>query len=233
MARENEIKILLKIDLDTFTKRIENKGFHLNHTLIQTDTYFDTDNWYLYENIGALRLRQINNKEESFSFKKVFCLPKKKDYYVEEIEVKYPFEDYPKLKEISNRVGIPFKKDAYIDKRTLSKYLSSHNFYDEQKMQKTRSVYLKGEDEVVIDDVDRVGIIVELECLKNDPMQVIKTILKNKEWERSLEGTSYIWLKNVKGLTSHLTNIKRFAEEPDWNVWKNERKWYNKINDSK
>lgn len=229
MAREREIKILLKIKLGDFVKRIQQKGYKLLHTLNQTDIYFDTKDWFLYENIAALRLRQIDNKDSSFSFKKVFYLPKIKDYYIEEIEVKFPLKNFNKLKEIFRRINIPFDKDIFKSATELTKYLSSHNYFDDQKMPKTRRVYSNGEDEITIDEIENVGIIVELECLKNDPLHIVKTFLKDKEWTRSLEGTSYIWLKNVKGLTSHLKNLKRFETEPDWNVWLNEMKMYAEI----
>lgn len=229
MAREKEIKIILKIDLNDFIKRIQNKSYKLLHTLKQTDIYFDTKDWFLYENIAALRLRQIDGKDSSLSFKKVFYLPEIKDYYVEEIEVKFPLKDFTKLKEIFERVNIPFKKDAFKTGAELTKYLSGYNYFDDQKMPKVRTVYSKDEDEVIIDDVENVGVIVELECLKNEPLHIVKTLLKDEEWSRSLEGTSYIWLKNVNGLTSHLKNLERFKTEPDWNVWDSERKWYSEI----
>ncbi len=229
MAREREIKILLKINLDDFIKRIRAKGYKLLHTLNQTDIYFDTKDWYLYENIAALRLRQIDNKDSSFSFKKVFYLPKIKDYYIEEIEVKFPLKDFDKLKEIFEKINIPINKNVFKSGEKLTKYLSNYKYFDNQKMPKTRKLYSNGEDEITIDEIENVGVMVELECLKNDPLHIVKTFLKNKEWNRSLEGTSYIWLKNVKGLTSHLKNLERFKVEPQWNVWKNEIKMYAEI----
>jgi len=229
MAREKEIKILLKINLNDFTKRIQKKGYKLLHTLNQTDIYFDTKEWFLYENIAALRLRQIDGKDDSFSFKKVFYLPKTRDYYIEEIEVKFPLKDFTKLKEIFERINIPFNKSVFSSGTKLTECLFSYKYFDEQKMPKTRRVYSNGEDEVTIDDVKNVGTIVELECLKNDPLHVVTTLLEDKEWTRSLEGTSYIWLKNVKGLTSHLKNLNRFKTKPDWNVWDNEIKMYTEI----
>ncbi len=229
MAREREIKILLKINLDDFIKRIQEKGYKLIHTLNQTDIYFDTKDWFLYKNIAALRLRQIDNKDSSFSFKKVFYLPKIKDCYIEEIEVKFPLKDFNKLKEIFGRINIPFNKNVFKSGIELTKYLSSHKYLDDQKMPKTRRVYSNGEDEITIDKIENVGVIIELECLRNDPLHIIKTLLEDDEWSRSLEGTSYIWLKNVKGLTSHLKNLERFKTEPDWNVWDNEKDMYSKI----
>jgi adenylate cyclase class IV len=229
MAQEKEIKIQLKIDLEDFVKRIQEKGYKLLHTLNQTDIYFDTKDWFLYENIAALRLRQVDNKDSSFSFKKVFYLPKINDYYIEEIEVKFPLNDFNKLKEIFERINIPFSKDVLTSGEKLTKYLANYKYFDDQKMPKLRTVYSNGEDEITIDEIKNVGIIVELECQKNDPLHIVKTFLKDKEWTRSLEGTSYIWLKNVKGLTSHIENIERFKIEPNWNVWDNEEKFYSKI----
>ena len=100
-------------------------------------------------------------------------------------------------------------------------------------MSKVRTVYSKKEDEITIDNVENVGIIVELECLNNNPLDIVKRLLKDSEWNRSLEGTSYIWLKNVKGLTSHLKNLERFKVKPDWNVWSNEKEMYLEIQEEK
>ena len=229
MAREKEIKIILKINLEDFIKRIQKKGYKFLHTLKQTDIYFDTEDWFLYENIAALRLRQEDGKDLSLSFKKVFYIPRIKDYYIEEIEVKFPLKDSAKLKEIFRRINVPFNKNAFETGVELTKYLFSYKYFDEQKMPKIRMVYSNGEDEVTIDNVEKVGTIVELECLKNNPLHIIKILLKDKEWSRSFEGTSYIWLKNIKGLTSHLKNLERFKTDPDWNVWENEKKMYIEI----
>ncbi len=230
MAQEKEIKIQLRIPLSVFLKRIQTKGFKLLNTIKQTDIYFDTSDWFLYEHLAALRLRLVDGKYSSFSFKKMFYLPEKQGtYYIEEIEIKFPLKDFTKLKEIFERINIPFNKSVFSSGAKLTKYLSSYKYFDEQKMSKTRRVYSNGEDEVTLDDVENVGTIVELECLKNDPLHIVTTLLKDKEWSRSLEGTSYIWLKNVKGLNSHLSNLKKFKTEPDWNVWKNERNMYAKI----
>lgn len=230
MARENEIKISLKITLNDFIKRIEAKKFVLGSTVKQTDIYFDTKNWFLYSNIAALRLRQVDNKDNSLSFKKVFYLKKIKDYYIEEIEVKFPISDIVKIRQIFNKLEIPYPEKVFNNRQELTNYLKNYGYFDEQIMPKTRRVYTNGDDEFVIDDIEHVGTIVELECKKNDPLKVVKTILKSVEWKRTLEGTSYIWLTNIKGLKSHLTNLKRFKKEPAWNVWNNERDWYDNLN---
>jgi len=229
MAREKEIKIVLKIPLDDFIKRIQQKGFKLLRTQKQKDIYFDTKNWFLYENIAALRLRQVDGKDYSFSFKKVFYLPRIKDYYVEEIEVKFPVKNISDAKKIFKRLNIPFNNYLLKSGKEISRYLTEWGYFDEQKMPKIRDVYFDGEDEVTIDDVEKVGIIIELECLNRNPLHVVKVLLKDNEWVRNLEGTSYIWLKNVKGLSSHIENLERFKKEPDWNVWDNERTMYKKI----
>ncbi len=230
MARENEIKISLKINLNDFIDRIETKNFKLIKTLNQTDIYFDTQKWFLYSNIAALRLRQVGNTDDSLSFKKVFYLKNINDYYIEEVEVKFPLVDGETVKEIFERLKLPYPKKDFNNRQELTEYLKQCGYYDEQVMPKIRRVYKNREDEIVIDDIEHVGTIVEMECKTNDPLKVVNTLLKPSEWKRSLEGTSYIWLKNVKGLKTHLTNLKRFKSEPDWNVWNNERDWYDKLN---
>ena len=232
MAQEKEIKIkLTTLSLDEFIKRISKKGFKKEKEVKQNDIYFDTKDWFLYENIAALRLRIVNGKDDSFSFKKVFYLPKKKNnYFIEEIELKFPLEDTKTLKRIFSKIGLSYIDQSFISGKELTNFLKKQKYLDEQKMSKVRQVFKKGTDEIVIDNVDKVGVIIELECKENDPLEIIKTLLKDSEWERSIEGTSYIWLKNVKGLSSHIKNTERFKTEPIWNVWKTEENFYKKIN---
>lgn len=230
MAQEKEIKIRLRIPLDIFLKKIQAKGFKLLHTVKQTDIYFDTPDWFLYEHLAALRLRLTNEKDSSFSFKKLFYLPKKQDkYYIEEIEIKSPFVKIDQLREIFDRLEILYCDVTFATGKELTQYLTLNNYFDEQKMAKTRQVYCDGKNEIEIDDIEQVGVIVELECLEDEPLDVVKTLLAKDEWDRSVEGSSYIWLKNVKGLTSHLTNLDKFKTKPDWNVWKNEKDLYKKM----
>ena len=114
----------------------------------------------------------------------------------------------------------------------MTEYLAKHKYLDEQKMPKVRTVYSDGEDEIIIDVAENIGTIVELECRNNNPLHVVKNLLDDGEWERSVEGTSYIWLKNVKGFDSHIKNIERFKSEPNWNVWNNEKDFYDDIQNS-
>jgi len=108
----------------------------------------------------------------------------------------------------------------------LTKFFVSNGYLDSQKMQKTRKVFSYHDSELVIDDVDQVGLIIELECQSGEPMELVRSFLTNDEWERDLEGTSYIWLRKVKGLNRHLNHLKRFETDPEWNVLVQEREYY-------
>lgn len=231
MAREREIKVILKIPLKEFIQRIREKGYKQKRSFKQKDTYFDTKDWYLYKNIAALRLRQIENKDHSFSFKKIFYFPKKHGgYYVEELITNAPFTKKNELFEIFDRLKIPHHSNSIKSFAELKKHLENNKFLGEQVINKKRTIYMKDRNEFVIDDIDKVGITVELECAEYEPLEVIKNVLSKSEWERSVEGTSFRWLRNVRGFTSHLNNLKRFESEPNWNVWKNEKDWYKKQN---
>lgn len=231
MSQEKEIKIILKkLPLNKFIKRIVKKGFVKEKQVSQTDIYFDTPDWYLYENLAALRLRVVNNKDHSFSFKKLFYRPNNKDkYFIEEIETHFPFKESDKLMEIFNKIGIVYNGQNFKSGKEITSFLKKQKYSDDQKMSKLRQVFKKECDEIVIDDVDRVGVIIELECKENEPLEIVKEVLDDSEWERSIEGTSYIWLKNVKGLSSHIKNLERFKTEPDWNVWEIEKEMYKTI----
>ncbi|OGM21594.1 hypothetical protein A2863_04015 [Candidatus Woesebacteria bacterium RIFCSPHIGHO2_01_FULL_38_9b] len=231
MAREKEIKIkLVGLPLDKFTERITNKGFYLTNTLDQLDIYFDTKDWYLYKNMAALRLRKIDDKYELFTFKKVFYVPNNtNNYFVEEIEVKAPFKDIKSLKDIFSRLELDYNNIEFQSGSLIIDFLRKQEYFDEQKMSKVRKVYKRGSNELVIDTVDKVGVIIELECKKDEPLDLVRTFLDDSEWERDLEGTSYAWLKRVKGFSEHDNYLKKFQENPKWNVWYNEQGMYRKL----
>jgi adenylate cyclase class IV len=234
MAREKEIKINLKsLSLQEFIKRIQKKGFKLEKTIQQTDIYYDTRDWYLYNNLAALRLRNVNNIDNSFSFKKMFYLPDKNDhYFIEEIETKAPFIDIKIFSEIFSRLLIKYDKTPFNSGEKITEYLKVQGYFDEQRMSKVRKVYKKECDEIVIDDVLQVGVVIELECEENEPLELVNTLLSEDEWERSLEGTSYAWLRIVKGLKPQDANYNKFLSNPDWNVWNNEREMYRNLNNA-
>lgn len=234
MPQEKEIKIKLKIPIESFLNRLKETGYYKIAEFRQNDIYFDTRKWFLYRNLAALRFRKVEDSDYSFSFKKMFYMPNRNDkYYIEEIEVKKPFNETDKIHQIFNRLRIPHKSFSFKNLRSLTRFLYLHKYIDLQKMIKTRTVYKRENNEVQIDNVDKVGIIIELETENNDPLDIIKQILKNYEWSRSVEGTSYLWLKKFKNLNSHIENRKRFFKEPDWNVWDNEIEMYNSLNKSK
>jgi adenylate cyclase class IV len=228
MAQEKEIKIILKgLSLSEFISRIKSHGFVYKNKSNQLDIYFDTKDWYLYESVAALRLRIVNDKDHSFSFKKNFYLPNRTNkQYIEEIETKSPFIDTITLKKIFSRLNIDYPNIKYKSGKEIIKFLNEHKYFDTQKMSKVRQVFQKEDNEVVVDDIDQIGIVVELECQKDEPLEVVRTFLKDSEWSRGLIGTGVIWLEKVKGLTSHHDHQNKFLIKPDWNVWPNEREMY-------
>lgn len=231
MAREKEIKLkLVGVSLTGFISKIKELGFKLHSVIRQQDDYFDDSGWSLYHHLAALRIRKVNGQDHSLSFKKVFATPGKRDpFYIEEIEVPAPFTDTSVLHQIFSRLGIRSQRKQFDSAKQLTDFLIKSGFTSEQRMLKTRRIFTKDANEIVIDDVDRVGVIIEIECLESEPLDLVRTLLKDNEWNRDLEGTSYVWLRNVKGFTSHLTNLTRFATQPDWNVLEKERRMYLKI----
>jgi hypothetical protein len=175
-----------------------------------------------------MRIRQVNDVDHSFAFKKVFHLPNKDNcQYIEEIEGRLPLGDEGKLKDIFDRLNITGGKYDIRDGAELAEVLERNGFQGEQILKKTRLAFRDSEkNEVVIDDVDHVGTIIELECEDREPLDVVKELLRDSEWTRSTLGTSYIWLDKVKGFNDHLDYENKFAEKPDWNVWDNEREMY-------
>lgn len=228
---EKEIKIELNIPLDIFLTKILEFGFKKKKEITQCDNYFDTENWDLYKNVAAFRIRQVDGIDHSFAFKKMFCLPNRSNsYYIEEIEDRFPIADSDKLKTVFDRLGIEEKDYNISNGDRLSEILKKNGFQGEQIMMKIRQVFRDSDgNEIVIDDVDDVGTIIELECEEKDPMDVVQNLLCDGEWTRSILGTGYIWLEKVKGFSDHLTHKTKFEKNPDWNVWKNEREMYNSL----
>lgn len=228
MAREREIKIELRIPLETFLERIKESGFEREKEISQRDHYFDTFDWRLYKTAAAFRIRQVNGRDQSFAFKKMFCLPEKHDrLYIEEIEGGLPVADHDKLDSIFKRLGMDDKSFEISNGESLGKILSENGFQGEQVLAKTRQIFKNGrQDEIVVDDVENVGTIIELECRNDEPLDFAGTILEDDEWSRSVLGTSYIWLEKVKGFTDHLEYQARFDQNPVWNVWENEKEIY-------
>ena len=231
MAREKEIKIELNIPLDVFLSRIDDLGFEKRKEMTQRDNYFDTKNWDLYKNVAALRIRQVNGADHSFAFKKVFCVPSMSNsHYIEEIEGKFPVEDKTDLFAVFDRLGIKNNESDISDGQSLEEIFKRNGFQGEQILMKTRQSFDDPNgNEVVIDDVENVGTIIELECDNDEPMDVVKKLLNEDEWKRNILGTSYIWLEKVKGFTDHLEHKDRFLNDPAWNVLDNERKMYNDL----
>jgi adenylate cyclase class IV len=229
---EKEIKIKLGIPLGIFLERVKDLGFEKKKEITQRDNYFDTEDWHLYRNVASLRTRQVNGVDHSFAFKKVFRLPDRtNDHYVEEIEGHLPVkEDSDKLRSIFDRLGIKEDVSTVSDSKSFSAVLRKSGFQDEQVLMKTRQAFrdLKG-NEIVVDDVENVGTIIELECEDMDPLNVVRDLLEDAEWTKSTLGTGYIWLEKVKGFNDHLGHENKFAEKPDWNVWENEHEYYESL----
>ncbi|MDD5099273.1 MAG: CYTH domain-containing protein [Candidatus Colwellbacteria bacterium] len=237
MAQEKEIKINLTIPLDDFIARITSRGFEKISETVQRDNYFDTDDWLLYKNVASLRIRQVDGKDHSFAFKKVFCVPIRSDsHYVEEIEGRIPCNEGTKenLNLIFDRVGINDDPRSVSDGKSLEDVFIRNGFQGEQILSKTRILFNDGKgNEIMIDDVQNVGTIVELECAEKEPMDAVNDLLEDAEWERGKLGTGYIWLERVKGFTDHLGHEQKFKTDPAWNVWENEVEIYNRLSSEK
>jgi adenylate cyclase class IV len=230
MAREREIKLKLILPFEEFLARLSEHGFKKEKEIEQIDNYFDTPDWYLYKNVAALRTRKVNKADHSFSFKKVFHLPLKKDsVYVEEIEKNFPITD-ESINDVLSRLKIGESPSKISSLEDIETFLLKNGFQNEQLMRKIRQVWNDNSgNEVVIDDVDLVGTVVELECREDEPMEFVNSLLSDNEWGRSIEGTSYAWLEKAKGFTDHLSYEKKFNENPRWNVWDNEQEIYGKL----
>jgi adenylate cyclase class IV len=232
MAQEKEIKLILKIPLKEFLKRIKEKNFKKIKTIKQEDIYFDTKDWKLYKSLAALRLRKTNNKSSSFSFKKLFFIPKLNNkWYVEEDEIDFPLQDTKTLTKIFTRLNIPYHNEKFNKENTLAKFLENSGYQSDEHFKKTRTIYedKQGFNEISVNNVEKVGIIVELECSHEDPHKVANQLLNSDEWKSSNEGLGYMWLKKVKGFSDHIKMMKKLKSNPALNVWENEKDLYENL----
>lgn len=228
---EKEIKIELLIPIEDFVSRAKDYGFSEKGKIVQIDSYYDSQDWRLYKSVAALRIREVNGKKHSYAFKKVFHIPNRsKPYYVEEIEGRFPINDSEHVRSIFERLNIGHNGDGIIDSVALSKVLTKSGYTCEQVMRKTRRILSDDNDnEIVIDDIDRVGRAIELECVNDNPLDLASKLLSENEWKPSIVGTSYMWLEKMKGFKLHNQFGDMFNDRPDWNVWDNEREAYTKL----
>jgi adenylate cyclase class IV len=229
MAQEHEIKISLKVPLGTLVEQAEKSGFCKTGEAEQEDVYFDTQEWGLYNEVAALRTRAVDGLIKEFTYKKLYCMPKRaKPWFVEELETGFPIEG-PIAQEIFERLGIE-SPTAPLGHHELVATLKAAGFQDEQRMPKHRLIYRKEDMELVVDSIDGLGVIVELESPTQDAEEVINDLIGSDSWERSLEGTGYLWLELHKGFTHHKDYDKRLKENPTWNVTDRDRDWYDRLN---
>lgn len=236
MSQEKEIKLYLKKDLADFIVDIEKNGYISNgNKNVITDIYLDTEDWKLYNSIAALRLRlKESDIINSLSFKKFFNLKLDNEpWYIEELEAKAPFNS-----DIIDEIATILMIDKQNSKGELElltscdsilNFFSNHGFKRQISIKKTRSVYKKGETEICIDDIENLGTLVEIESTDEEPLLVAESLLNPQEWERSIEGVSNIFMRVNYGQDKHLSYMKNFESDPAWNVWENEKEWYDKL----
>lgn len=231
MAEEHEIKLLLKIPLEEFIQRAQDFGFVNGAAVAQTDTYFDTENWDLYHSVSSLRIRAANGREE-LAYKKLFSTPNRSNpWYVQEVEASFPIQATHEVHAALQKAGIPSVSSQCTDGPHARLFLKKHGLLDTQVMEKSRHTYRYGQDiELIVDSIQGMRPIVELESRTGDPTQLLQRIIRDDEWERTLIGTSYLWLETYFGLTDHRRYAQRFQHQPDWNVTPAERSWYEELN---
>jgi adenylate cyclase class IV len=230
MTQEKEIKLFLKIPKKKFLKKFKNTGFKKTKSIRQEDRYYDTDNWDLYKNMAALRIRLIEKVPTSFTFKKVYFLHNLSDYYVEERETKFPIDNNDTLNSIFKIIPLSLsEKELKFGPKSINNFLHDNGYYNNQTIFKKRSIYRKKENILTIDEVEKVGTIIELECKKDNPKDIITSILEDHEWKRDHEGLSFKWLRKVKGLRCHLDFFDKAKKNLSWNVRKHEKLFYEEI----
>lgn len=234
MAQEKEVRIQLNIPMQTFKKRLEAAKFKFLGKADYLDIYFDTQDWSLYNQIASLRIRIVNGKDHTFTFKKVFYLPANKEpYYIEELETQFPIVDLQAYTDILSKLNLKSASELPLDFGSLTRLLIDSGFQDGQRIPKTREKYVLNDIEVTIDEIDQVGTIIEFETKESKPVAELLKILSNDEFVEIEEGVGYIWLRKTRGFTKHLENYRRFKTEPEWNVLESEKDFYKKISSKK
>jgi len=230
MAQEKEIKVILSIPLEDFINRLLKANFAREKVLFQKDQYFDTKERFLYKSVAALRIRTNGDGVKKFAFKKLFNFSNKKNkWYVEEVEKALPFFMNLEFKEVFAKLKIYDLPDSFNTAESLKDFLTQNGYIGDVTISKERTVFNRGDVEIVVDDIKDLGIVIEIECKSGDPHQLAKEILSENEWTITVEGTSNLWMRKNRGLDDHLEYLRRLQTDPEWNVWETERSWYNNI----
>jgi adenylate cyclase class IV len=225
VAQEHEIKINLRVPLTRLIEQAEAAGFIKVGEAEQVDTYYDTGEWGLYNQVAALRTRMVDGRMRSFAYKKLYYMPQRaRPWHVEELEMEFPVKGKD-AQEIFRRLGLSWQGRP-MSQREIAAVLKRAGFQCEQVMPKRRLTYQKDDMELVVDDIDRVGVIVELESPTQDATGVINQLIGEDGWERSMDGTGYLWLEKHKGFTSHRDYDQRLKDNPEWNVTELDQEWY-------
>ncbi len=229
---EKELKFIIspKVSKEDIKVFLENLGLVFNHQDLQTDIYWDTNNFDIINLKRGLRVRYVSNVLKNIEFKSLFQDDSGK-YVVEEIKLlKDNVLDKAVLEDILvNRLNI-CKDCEFKQNLPIEQYFSNLGLKSSVTLKKERSIFmdLQKSVEVCVDTVENLGIFLEVESV-GDTVGLFEKIVEelNNSGFAILDNTHAGYLdlilsKNPKILTKGDFE-KRFAENHEWNVKNGER----------
>jgi adenylate cyclase class IV len=234
MAEEKEIK--LKIDEDITSEqlmKILSKKLTLDHHVIQSDEYYDQENFLFTKRDRGLRVRFINGKPVDFTFKALFFFPERvpTPWYVEEHAFKLPTSEFKRVEEIFSRFNL---KIQHSPKEPLTYEILHQNFLENKLspkivIKKDRSVFNYQDAQVILDQVEELGNFIEIETKKTTPIKIAQELNLLQYGKQTIEGYTTL-LSRKFGLAEMKQKEPLYRKNPKWNIFKNEQKKYEVLN---
>jgi predicted adenylyl cyclase CyaB len=231
MVQEKEIKIKFSqgTSRELIEKKLEQFGAKKVKSTKQTDTYFDNNQAFLLLNDHVIRIREETEKQPSFCFKTIFYFPEPNKWYVDEIEHHISELNSEKINPVLERLSLNlFNHDENVNPDTIKQKLASSEIKEYLKIIKDRSIYQKENTFFMLDEVENLGLYLEIECLdENDPDTILNSLNLNCIFDEIRLGYTNEYLSKVKNQQVH--GKEKYINSPRWNVLNGEESIYDSL----
>ncbi|MBU0461789.1 MAG: CYTH domain-containing protein [Nanoarchaeota archaeon] len=225
MDEEKEIKILVTKDAASLKRMLSDFGATHHSSVTQSDVYYDFPDAKLHSIQHGLRIRIEDNKPKNLEFKALFHLPEKQGHpwHVVESSFSFPIKDVKGLNKIFSLLGLPSISEKEISYDDLKIFFKSNDLSASMTINKERVTMKKDDVEFMIDNVDRLGLFLEVETANSRPHEVLEQLGLAGEERFALGYTGLYAKKFLK--EDPEDKLKKFKQDPFWNVLPSEREF--------
>jgi len=221
MEEEKEIKIEI-LDKDRGVEEIKkiiekNLGVKFSTAIKTKDCYFDSADKNLFNLNHAFRIRDANNS--SLAYKARFFVPERKEnpWFILEKDLNFPLnkEDLISFLNLANK-EIPKILPGEITRENIEEILNQLNLNKSIIINKKRYIASTKDYSIFLDDVESLGVFVEIEASNND--LDLKKILSKIEfnYKQILLGYTNLYAERI--LKMKIPDFdKKHKKDPDWN----------------